>query len=75
MNRIEERMLLLEEENIKLRANKQFYEKKKITIESLERLFNALLKHENSECGHCLFCENTWNIIELIQEKLDEFKD
>jgi len=59
-------------ENDKLKRNKESYEKKRVVVESLERLFKILLKHENSECGYCLFCENQWKIIELIQEKLDE---
>jgi len=70
----QEHIDILEQENMQLIANKDFYERKKATIESLERIFNMLLTHENSECGHCLYCENQWQIIEMIEEKLDELK-
>ena len=70
----QEHIDVLEEANIELRAKKDFYDKKKVTIESLERLFDSLIQHENSECGHCLYCDNQWQIIELIQDKLEEFK-
>jgi hypothetical protein len=70
----QEHIEILQEENMQLRANKAFYENKKMVIESLERLFTSLLTHENSECGHCLFCENQWLIIEMIQDKLEDLK-
>ncbi len=70
----QEHIDILEEDNMKLRANQEFYENKKNMVESLERLFAGLLKHENSECGHCLYCDNQWKLIEMIQDKLEEFK-
>jgi len=70
----QEHIDILEEENCRLRSKKDFYERKKINIESLDRLFRSLLKHEHSECSNCLYCENQWKIIDLIQEKLEEFK-
>jgi len=65
---------ILQQENINLKSNKKSFEKKKIIMESLERLFNSLVEHENSGCSSCVFCENQWKIIDMIQEKLDEFK-
>jgi len=70
----QEHIDVLEEENTTLRAEKKAYGQNKAVMESLERLFKGLLKHENSECSHCLYCDNQWSIIEMIQDKLDEFK-
>lgn len=70
----QEHIDILQEENYSLKKDIKKYETKKNTIESLERLFGALLKHEHSECGACLYCENQWKIINLIKEKLEEMK-
>jgi len=70
----QEHIDILEQENAELRVNKDFYDRKKATLESLERLFNSLLTHEHSECGHCIYCEDQWKIIEMIENKLEEFK-
>ena len=70
----QEHIDILHEEIAELKVNKEFYEKKKAIIKSLERLFNSFLKHENSECGHCLFCDNMWQIIDMIEDKLEELK-
>ncbi len=70
----QEHIDILEEENFKLKEEKKSYQHKKETIESLERLFNALIKHEHSECGTCLYCESQWSLINTISEKLEELK-
>ena len=70
----QEHIEILQEENIELRTNKLFYEKKKMVIESLERLFTNFLAHENSECSNCIICEKQWLTIEMIQEKLEDLK-
>ena len=70
----QEHIDILQEENIRLQGNKDLYHKRFKTVESITRLFEAFLKHENSECGHCLICSNMWNIIDMINEKLQELK-
>lgn len=70
----QEHIDILQEENATLRTEKKAYEQNKAVMESLERLFKGLIKHENSDCGHCLYCDNQWKIIEMIQDKLEEFK-
>jgi len=70
----QEHIDVLEEENVILKTEKKSYEQNKAVMSSLERLFKGLLKHENSDCSYCLYCDNQWKIIEMIQDKLDELK-
>jgi len=70
----QEHIDILEQENAELRVNKEFYDRKKAIIESLGRIFESLLTHEHSKCGHCIFCEDQWLIISMLEDKLEEFK-
>ena len=70
----QEHIDVLEEENSRLRDNKKNYENNKQVIESLERIFKTMIKHEHSECGHCVYCDKQWSIIEMIEDRLEDFK-
>lgn len=71
---LQEENMDLQKQNTALQLEKKNYLRKKNLVDSLERLFNALIKHEHSECGICLYCDNQWKIIALIREKLEEMK-
>jgi len=65
---------ILEQENAELRVNKEFYSRKRATLESLERIFDSFSAHLDKECGTCLLCEQQLLILEMLEDKLEEFK-
>jgi len=70
----QEHIDILEQENAELRVNKDFYARKRQTLESLERLFQALINNAYSEGDNSLFSEEHMSLIKSIEEKFEEFK-
>ena len=58
----QEHIDILEQRCIELEGKQDLCKKRLKIIENLERIFEIFLKHENSDCGHCLICDDMWSI-------------